>query len=104
MVIVGFTICGSALAFIVVPFYALSINYMKEKHGLTENNESLDDKISAIHNTLWALGSMAGPPLGGLLNDTYGFRITCDIMMLVSLCYAIFFFFVIILPSLLMRK
>lgn len=41
-----------------------------------------------------------GPILGGILNDTFGFRYTCDIMGCCAFAFAVIYFFVTILPQL----
>ena len=58
------------------------------------------DKSAALHNIFFALGSTAGPPLGGGLYDAVGWRKTCLVMSIFSLSISIFYgAFMVILSS-----
>ena len=50
---------------------------------------NLSDKASALYNIFFALGSMAGPPLGGGLYDAVEWRETCIIMASISIVFSI---------------
>ena len=60
-----------------------------ETEEQTESN--LADKSAALHNIFFALGSTAGPPLGGGLYDAIGWQKTCLVMSIFSLVISIFY-------------
>lgn len=47
----------------------------------------------------YALGSAIAPVLGGRLTDKYGFRVTSDVMSLLTLVCAVLFFLVVLVPA-----
>lgn len=51
-----------------------------------------------------ALGCIIGPVIGGILNDAYGFRSTCDIMGCCAMAFAVIYFVVMILPQICVKK
>lgn len=96
--IVGNAVLGLAVSFIFVPLLAEIIEAVKEKEGITDDNEQVTDLGSSVFNTSYAIGCLTAPILGGLFNDLYGFRYTCDIMAFSSLAMALIYFFVNLLP------
>ncbi|CDW87636.1 permeases of the major facilitator superfamily [Stylonychia lemnae] len=95
--IVGMILLGFACPLIIVPLLPEIIDAVKEKEQIGENNE-LNDKASSFFNSSVAIGSLTAPILGGLFNDLYDFRNTCDIMAIMSCAYAIIFFLINLLP------
>lgn len=90
---------GFACALIFVPLLSEIVEAVKEKEGMTEATEELNDLAAGFFNTSYALGCMLAPILGGILNDYWGFQTTCDIFAMLSLAYAIVFFAVCIAPT-----
>lgn len=95
---------GFTLAFIFVPLLSEIVDAVKEKEGLLEENDNLNDLSSGFFNSSYAIGCLIAPIMGGILNDHFGFRKTCDIMAFSSLIYATVFFFVNMLPYLLEQR
>lgn len=90
--IIGNCIDGLSCAFIFVPLLSEIVDAVKEKEGLKEESEHLNDLASGLFNTSYAIGCLIAPILGGLFNDLYGFRATCDIFAFSSLAFAIIYF------------
>ena len=57
---------------------------------------NLSDKAAALHNIFFAIGSIAGPPLGGGLYDAIDWRHTCQIMASISLFFSLVYGVVIV--------
>ena len=53
---------------------------------------------SSVFNTSYAIGCLIAPIMGGLFNDLYGFRYTCDIMAFSSLGLALIYFVLNLIP------
>jgi len=96
--IVGNAFLGFAVSFIFIPLLAEIIDAVKDKEGITEDNEQVSDLASGVFNTSYAIGCLIAPILGGLFNDLYGFRYTCDIMAFSSLVLAAVYFVLNLIP------
>ena len=59
----------------------------------------LNDKAAAIFNTLYAVGCIIAPILGGYLKMATSFRVTCDIMALCSATYGTIYLIVVVIPA-----
>jgi MFS family permease len=103
LMIIGNALLGFAVSFIFVPLLGEIIEAVKEKEGITEDNEQVSDLASGVFNTSYAIGCLIAPIMGGLLNDLVGFRYTCDIMAFSSLIFAGIFFLLNLLPYLIKR-
>jgi MFS family permease len=104
LVVPGICLAGVAVSFVFVPLLSEIIKAVKEKEGLTDDNQMLNDKASGIFNTAYAIGCTIGPVLGGILNDSVGFRYTCDTMSMSSLTFAVLYFLFVVLPALLTKE
>jgi MFS family permease len=94
---------GVSVAFIFVPLLSEIISAVQEKENMGENHR-LNDKASGIFNTSYATGCIVAPILGGVLNDSVGFRKTCDILGFGSLSFAAIYFLANILPGFFEKK
>ena len=95
--IVGMILLGFACALILVPLLPEIIDSIQEKEQMGENSE-LNDKASSLFNISYAFGCLIAPILGGLFNDLYGYRMTCDIMAISSAAFSLLYFLINILP------
>ena len=100
--IAGISLLGFSCAFIFAPLLPEIIDAVQDKEEIGENQE-LNDKASGLFNSSFAIGCLLGPIIGGLLNDNFGYRTTCDIMAFFSLIYSFIYFSIVILPYLLQR-
>ena len=100
----GGSLLGFSLAFIFVPLLSDIVNAVKEKEGITGENEKLNDIASGFFNISYAFGCLIAPILGGFFNDLYGFRYTCDIFAFSSLAYSIIFFFGSLVPYIINQR
>ncbi len=57
-----------------------------------------------MFNSAYAIGCLLAPIAGGLFNDLYGYRATCDIMAFASITYAAIYFLIVLLPYLYYRR
>ena len=96
--IIGNGVLGFAVSFIFVPLLSEIVDAVKEKEGLTEESEKLNDLASGVFNASYSIGCLIAPILGGLFNDLYGFQYTCDIMAFASLIYAGIYFIFNVVP------
>ena len=92
-----------SVSMIFVPLLPKIIEEAEEKLGL-KNSIKLNDKVSSIFNTFFALGCLIARILGGSLDQAFGFRTTCDIMAISAGVYAIIFFFLRVLPYILNKR
>jgi hypothetical protein len=97
---VGNCVDGFACALIFVPLLSEIVEAVKEKEGLKEVTDDLNDLAGGFFNTSYAIGCLIAPIMGGALKDLVGFRLTCDIFAFASLGYAIIFFFLSMVPYL----
>lgn len=102
-VMIGNCIDGIAISLIFVPLLAEIVDAVKEKEGIDEENDQLNDLASGFFSASYAIGCLVAPILGGLFNDLYGFRATCDIFAFSSLAFAGIYFFVNLLPYLIVK-
>lgn len=98
LIIVGGCFLGIALAFIFVPLLSDIVDAVKEKEGIEEENEKLNDLSSGFFNISYAIGCLLAPILGGAFNQLVGYRYTCDIFAFSSLIYTFLLFFLVVLP------
>ena len=97
---VGNCIDGFACALIFVPLLSEIVDAVKEKEGLSEVSDDLNDLAAGFFNTSYAIGCLFAPILGGAFKDWVGFRSTCDIFAFASLGYALIFFVLSVIPHL----
>lgn len=83
-----------------MPLLSEIVEAVKEKEGLTEVTDDLNDLAGGFFNTSYAIGCLFAPILGGAFNDWVGFRSTCDIFAFASLGYAFIFFILSVIPYL----
>jgi len=56
----------------------------------------ISDKSSGIYNSMSNLGTLISPLLSAALMDLVGYRTTCDIMLVGTFIFTIFFYFTMI--------
>lgn len=100
LILIGNNLLGLSLSFIFVPLLSEVVDAVKEKEGLEEESEQLNDLASGFFNTSYAIGCLLAPILGGVLDDLIGYRYTCDIFAFLSIGYAAIYFFINMLPYL----
>ena len=98
LILLGYCINGVAQGFIYIPLIPEIIESVYHKERIVEGeNEWVDmqinDNASGLYGTFYSIGQIVAPILGGALYDALGFRLTCDILALTCLGYAIIFFF-----------
>ena len=95
---------GIVISLIFVPLLSEIINAVKEKKNVTEKTEVLVDLAALVFNLSDTIGAIISPIVGGVLNDHFGYRKTCDIIAFCALCYAVIYFFLITLPYYLNKR
>jgi hypothetical protein len=86
--LVGYAILAVGCLFFFIPSLPEVLHSVHLATGINLDDHSLNDKASGIYNTFLNLGSIIGPPLGGILNDFVGYRLTNDIVVIFSLAFA----------------
>lgn len=88
---------GMSISFIFAPILPEIIEAVQEKERIGENSE-LNDRASGLYNFSYGVGCMLAPILGGVFNDFFGYRTTCDIMAFSCLSFGLLYFFINVLP------
>ena len=70
---------------------------MNEEKPIESNNT---DKSSSLLGMSYAIGSIAGPVIGGKLDDDYGFKLTVYTIAALQLAFSLLYFAIAILPDL----
>ncbi len=76
---------------------------VQEKEKL-QDSPFLNDKASGLFNFAYGFGNFLAPMIGAALNDSVGFRKTCDYMAVIALALFFFHFFLAVLPGLLVLR
>lgn len=103
IMIIGNASLGLAVSFVFVPLLSEIIDAVKEKEGMIEDSEDLNDLSSGLFNSSYAIGCLLAPILGGFFGGRFGFRYTCDIMAFSSLAYAVVYFLLNTMPYIVSR-
>ena len=101
--LVGMVMLGLSCALIFVPLLPEIIDAVQEKEDIGENDD-LNDMASSMFNASYAIGCLIAPILGGVFNDAYGFRRTCDIMAMTAAIFMVLYFGVNVLPFLIAER
>eukprot|EP00347_Sterkiella_histriomuscorum_P013408 403364820 len=97
--ILGFVISGLACPFSIIPPYS-ELEYCLSAHKDKKfHPEDVQDIVSGVFNSAYAMGSIGGPLFGGYVNEWVGFRKTNDIQSLLLLSVALLQLFVVYIPS-----
>ncbi len=92
----------------VVPLIAEIIDAVKQKEKVDEKDHATSAKISDLASGLYsscnALGSFSAPIVGGLINEVYGFRSTCDIMAVASFSFGVIYLAVNTIPYIIAKR
>jgi len=87
LLLIGFSGIGIMVAFIAIPQLPEIINAVCDDLGIQENT-NVANKGSSTFNIFYAIGAFVAPMIGGLMGDSFGFRVTCDLMGLIGICFA----------------
>jgi predicted MFS family arabinose efflux permease len=94
LVTVGVTMVGFCLSLALVPILSELIEIL-EATDLYEKSD-ISDVTAGLFNSMFNLGNLIAPLLGGLLNEKFGYKLTCDFMAIASFVYAIVFYLTMI--------
>ena len=53
----------------------------------------ISDKTAGLFNSMFNLGNLLAPVISGALHENYGFRVTCDTMMIATCFFVLIFYF-----------
>ncbi len=99
---------GISNSLMVVPLIAEIIDAVKQKEKVDEKDHATSAKISDLASGLYsscnALGSFSAPIVGGLINEVYGFRSTCDIMAVSSFSFGVIYLAVNTIPYIIAKR
>ena len=102
--ITGFVISGLVSPLTIVPPYRELEHCLGVYKDKNFDPEMVQDTVSAIYNTAYALGGIFGPLYGSYMTYFTSFRTTADIQGLIMLTVAGLQFFFFYLPDLLQKK
>jgi MFS family permease len=69
LMIIGNILLGFSTSFVFVPLPAEIVDAVKEKEGITGENEQVSDLAAGVFNTSYGIGCLLAPILGGFFND-----------------------------------
>ena len=72
-------ISGLASPFSIIPPYSELEDTLKSQKVKNYNPQQVQDIVSGLFNSAYALGSIGGPLFGGYVNEWTNFRTTNDI-------------------------
>eukprot|EP00347_Sterkiella_histriomuscorum_P003180 403365284 len=102
--IAGFFISGLASPFTIVPPYKELENCLSVYEHKNFNPETIQDTVSGIFNTAYAMGGIVGPLFGYFITYATNFRTAADIQGLVMLAVAGIQFFFFYIPQLVKKN
>lgn len=94
LVYIGVTLTGLNLCLVLVPTVSEIIEILERKDDY--NPVEVSDQTSGIYNSMCNLGSLLCPLFAGGLNDLFGYRVTCDIVLVSTFCFTLFFYFTMV--------
>ncbi len=85
---------GLCLALGLVPLLSELIQVLED----TDKYNPLDisDKASGLFNSMFNLGNLLAPLIAGMLDDFFGYQMTCDIMAVFCFGFSLLFYFTMI--------
>lgn len=90
--VIGLAIMGFGCGLIIIPIMPDMIEAAEENDPNIDETV-LHNNISGLFIAFQGIGETAGPILGSVLEDTYGFRLSQDFMALGVLFFLILYFF-----------
>ena len=97
---VGFTISGFGSPFTIIPAYKELENSLQVYEGKYNfNPEEVQDVVSGLFNSAYAMGGITGPLFGGMLTLATDFRVTADIQGLILLAIASLQLLIVYIPE-----
>ena len=84
IVLLGYSILATGCLFFFIPSLPEVLQSVHLATGINLDDHLLNDKAAGIYNTFFYLGSIIGPPLGGVMKDWIGYRSTNDVMAIFS--------------------
>ena len=90
LIVVGVTMCGLCLSLALVPLLSELIEILEATDRY--DPVQISDKTASLFNSMFNLGNLMAPLLAGLMNDNFGYRLTCDFMAVSSLLFCGFFY------------
>lgn len=91
IILVGYSTIALGGLFFFIPSLPEIIYSVSRKENIPEDSDSLNDKAAGIFNCFYSLGAIIAPILGGLLNDTIGYRSTNDVMAGFVMVFLVFY-------------
>ena len=92
LLVFGLGMNGVAAGFAFIPIYPEIMEAVMENEGIREETDELCDKVAGIYGTFFSLGSMIAPVFGGFLGQSLGYRGSCDVVALITLCFVFIYF------------
>jgi len=90
--IVGQVVRGFVEPYVIVPTLPEMIDVALVKYP--DDEIAVNDLSSGVFNSFLGIGQVAGPLFGALMTEAYGFRVTTDVMGIITLIYALVYFVV----------
>ncbi|CDW88418.1 permeases of the major facilitator superfamily [Stylonychia lemnae] len=85
IMIIGLLLTGMASPFSLITPYSVLEQSLLSQRDKNFNPEEVQDIVSGIFNSCYAIGGITGPIYGGYVNDLTNFRTTSDIMAVILL-------------------
>jgi MFS family permease len=91
IVIFGVSMTGLCLCLVLVPTVSEIIEILEKPDKYDPID--ISDQTSGIYNSMCNLGSLLCPLFAGGLNDLFGYRFTCDIVLISTVTFTLTFYF-----------
>jgi MFS family permease len=94
LVAAGVTMTGLCLCLVLVPTVSEIIEILERPN--TYDPKDVSDQTSGLYNSMCNLGSLLCPLFAGGLNDLFGYRFTCDIVLISTVTFTLLFYFTMV--------
>jgi MFS family permease len=93
----GMALMGIGLAFAFVPTLAEMIDILEGLDNGKYDTQEISDLSVGVFNSMFSLGNLLAPLIGGVLNHYYDYMQTCNIVAFLSLGFSVIFYLTMIL-------
>jgi MFS family permease len=91
---VGTSMLGLCLSLGLVPLLSELIDILEATNKY--DPVDISDKTAGLFNSMFNLGNLLAPLIAGILGDHFGYRFTCDFMVICTLIFVFIFYFTMI--------
>lgn len=90
----GISMMGFNLSMALVPLLSELIETLEEMD--VYEPEKICDMTASMFNAMFNLGNLLAPLIAGVLFDAYGYKLTCDYILISNILFCIVYYFVML--------